>query len=167
MRHLPHTCAALTAALLLAGAPAAHAAGPPVLNITEHVDETSVVEDSHPCTGQLARITVHETGTIHLAVQPDGNVHFTGTLHATFTADALPADGVADATGSYVVWFGGNGLLLEEGGATGKAQTAFTWNGRGTNADGSAFRWHLNGNSVYDAEGSPKLDVFHEHVRCD
>jgi hypothetical protein len=45
-------------------------------------------------------------------------VHFTGILRGTFSADALPTDGIPDATGTFVISFGGNGLLLEEGGAT-------------------------------------------------
>lgn len=171
MRRMIHTCiascAAFGTALLLAGTPVAHAAGPPVENWTEHIDaEVSVSQEVHPCTGHPVELTIAETGVIHFAAKDDGTVHFSGTLRGTFSADALPTDGVADATGSFVVWFGGNGLLLEDGGATGKAQTAFTFNGRGTNADGSTFRWHTNGNTVFDATGTPKLERLHERASC-
>ena len=151
---------------LLAAAPAA-AQGPPVENTTDHiVNETSTFVDVHPCTGQEAEITVIENGVIHFAAKADGTVHFTGTLRATFSADLLPADGTPDATGRYTTWFGGNGLLNEDGTASGKAQTAFTFNLRGTNADGSTFRSHQNGNTVFDPNGVPKVDVFHDRVSC-
>jgi len=167
MRRMLHVCAALVAALFLSAMAVAQAAGAPVENWTRHIDDqVSTSQDVHPCTGQPAEITVVESGVIHFTAQPDGNVHFTGTLRGTFSADGYPTDGVVDATGSYVIWFGGNGLLLEDGGATGKAQTAFTWSGQGRNADGSTFRWHINGNTLFDATGTPKLELSHEKVRC-
>jgi hypothetical protein len=144
---------------LLAFGTSAFAKGPPVVNQTDHVvNETSTQIDVHPCTGVPVELTLVETGVIHFAAFADGTVHFTGTLRGTFSADALPADGVPDATGTFTTWFGGNGLLLEEGGAIGKAQSAFTLNGRGTNADGSTFSFHQNGNTVFDENGVPKLD---------
>jgi hypothetical protein len=144
---------------LLAFGTSAFAKGPPVVNQTDHVvNETSTQLDVHPCTGVPVELTLVETGVIHFSAFADGTVHFTGTLRGTFSADALPTDGVADATGTFTTWFGGNGLLLEEGGAIGKAQSAFTLNGRGVNADGSTFRFHQNGNTVFDENGVPKLD---------
>jgi hypothetical protein len=151
---------------LLAATPAA-AQGPPVVNTTDHiVNETSTFIDVHPCTGQEAEITVVENGVIHFAAKADGTVHFTGTLRATFSADLLPANGTTDASGRYTTWFGGNGLLNEDDTASGKAQTAFTFNLRGTNADGSTFSSHQNGNTVFDPTGVPKVDVFHDRVGC-
>lgn len=167
MSKMLHIFAALVAALFLSGAATAQAAGPPVESWTVHLDnEVSVEHDVHPCTGQPAELTVVQSGVIHFTAKSDGTVHFTGTFQGTFSADAEPTDGVADATGSFVIWFGGNGLLLEDGGATGKAETAFTWNGAGTNADGTTFRWHLNGHTVFDATGTPKLEIFNEKARC-
>jgi hypothetical protein len=149
-----------------AAAPAA-AQGPPAENTTQHlVDETSTFIDIHPCTGQEAEINVVENGVIHFSAFANGTVHFTGTIRATFTADLLPADGTPDVTGRYTTWFGGNGLLNEDGTATGKAQTAFTFNLQGTNADGSTVRTHQNGNTVFDPNGVPKVNVFHDHVNC-
>jgi len=151
---------------LLAAAPAA-AHGPPEENTTQHiVNETSTDIDVHPCTGQPAELTIVESGVIHFAAFADGTVHFTGTLRGTFSADLLPADGTPDATGRFTTWFGGNGLLNEDGTAAGKAQTAFTFNGGGTNADGSTFSFHQNGNTVFDPNGIPKVDVFHARVNC-
>ena len=153
--------------LLLATAGGAFAQGPPVVNQTERlVNETSTDIGVHPCTGQPAELTLVESGVIHFSAFADGTVHFTGTLRGTISVDALPADGVPDATARFVVWFGGNGLLLEEGGAVGKGEGSFTFNGKGTNADGSTFSFHQNGHTVFDADGVPKLDFFKVRARC-
>lgn len=166
-RIVPGVALVAAAGLLLLTAGGALAQGPPVVNQTDHVvNETSTTIGVHPCTGQPAEFTVTESGVIHFVGFADGTVHFTGTLHGTFSADALPTDGIPDATGTTVVWFGGNGLLLEEGGAFGKAQTAFTLNGKGTNADGTTFGFHQNGNVVFDPSGTPKLEFFKERTRC-
>ena len=157
----------VAAALVLLTAAGALAMGPPVVNDTVHVvNEISTDIDVHPCTGQPAELTFTESGVIHFAGFADGTVHFTGTLRGTFSADALPTDGIPDATGTTVVWFGGNGALLEDGSAFGKAQTAFTLNGKGTNADGTTFGFHQNGNVVFDPSGTPKLEFFKERTRC-
>jgi hypothetical protein len=158
--------AVVAAALLLLTAGSALAQGPPVVNDTVHVVETSTVLDVHPCTGQPAELTVTESGVIHFTAFADGTVHFTGTLRGTFSADALPTDGIPDATGTSIVWFGGNGKLLEDGSAFGKAQTAFTLTVKGTNADGTTFSFHQNGNVVFDPSGTPKLEFFKERTRC-
>ena len=151
---------------LLAFGTSAFAQGPPVVNQIDHeVNETSTNLDVHPCTGVPVELTLVETGVIHFSFFADGTVHITGTLRGTFSADVLPADGVPDATGTFTTWFGGNGLLLEEGGATGKAQAAFTLSGRGVNADGSTFRFHQNGNTVFDENGVPKLDFSKANCR--
>jgi hypothetical protein len=166
-RIVPVVALVAATSLLLLTAGTALAQGPPVVNDSTHVvDETSTGIDVHPCTGQAVELTVTESGVIHFTAFADGTVHFTGTLHGTFSADALPADGVPDATGTTVVWFGGNGKLLEDGGAFGKAQTAFTLNGKGRNADGTRFGFHQNGNVVFDASGTPKLEFFKERTRC-
>jgi hypothetical protein len=140
-------------------------AAPGSATATDHfINEASTEIDVHPCTGQAAELTIVQSGVIHFAAFADGTVHFTGTLRGTFSADALPTDGIADATGSFVVWFGGNGLLLEEGGAVGKGVGSFTLNGKGTNADGSRFNFHQNAHTVFDTDGVPKLDFF--KARC-
>jgi len=143
------------------------AQGPPIVNQTERlVDETFTEIDVHPCTGQPAEVTTVQSGVIHFRAFADGTVHFTGTLRGTFSADALPTDGLPDATGKFVVTFGGNGMLLEEGGAVGKGVVAFILNGRGTNADGSKFTFHQNAHSVFDADGIPKLDFTQIQTNC-
>ena len=158
---------AAVAGLLLATAGGAFAQGPPVVNQTDRiVNEVSTNLGVHPCTGEPAEITVVESGVIHFAAFADGTVHFTGTLRGTFSADLVPTGGIPEATGTTIVWFGGNGKLLEEGGAFGKAQSAFTLNGKGTNADGSTFSFHQNGNTVFDAGGVPKLDFFKVRTHC-
>jgi hypothetical protein len=154
-----------TVGVLLGPAASALAKGPPIVNETDHfIDETSTEIDVHPCTGQAAELIIVQSGVIHFSAFADGTVHFTGTLRGTFSADALPTDGIADVTGRFVSWFGGNGLLLEEGGAVGRGVGLFTLNGRGTNADGSRFSFHQNGHTVFDTDGVPKLDFF--KARC-
>ncbi len=161
-----HVSAALSIALLAAGTTTASAAGPPIERMTVRLDnEVSVVHGVHPCTGQHAELTIVESGVIHFIAQADGPVHFTGTLRGTFSADADPAGGAPDATARFVTTFGGSGLL-EEGGATGRAVSGFAVNGSGTNADGTTFRWHENGRTVFDATGTPKLDLFHQTATC-
>jgi hypothetical protein len=153
--------------LLVFSVASALAQGPPVVNQTDHiVNETSTAIDVHPCTGEPAELTLTESGVIHFVAFADGTVHFTGTLRGTFSADALPTDGIPDATGTTIVWFGGNGKLLEDGTAFGKAQSAFTLTIKGTNADGSSFRVHQNGNVVFDPDGNPKLEFFKTRTRC-
>lgn len=153
--------------LLLATAGGAFAQGPPVVKVTERlVNETSTNIGVHPCTGQPVELTLVESGVIHFSAFADGTVHFTGTLRGTFSADAIPANGTPDATARFVTWFGGNGMLLEEGGAVGKGEGSFTFNGKGTNADGSTFSFHQNGHAVFDADGLPKLDFFKARSRC-
>jgi hypothetical protein len=162
-----HVSAALAIALLAACTATASAAGPPIERTTVRLDnEVSVVHGVHPCTGQHAELTIVESGVIHFIAQADGTVHFTGTLRGTFSADAEPADGAPDATARFVTTFGGSGLLLEEGGATGRAVSGFAVNGSGTNSDGTTFRWHENGRTVFDATGTPKLDRFHQTANC-
>ena len=166
MRHaLP--IAAASAALILTGAAPAGAAGPPVESWTEHIaNQVDITNDVHPCTGQAAEITTVMSGVIHFVAQPDGNVHITGMLHGTFTADALPADGTQDASGTFQATFGGNGMLLESGEAVGRATLRFTDNGAILNADGSTEQWHRNGTTVYAGNALPKLETFHEGLRC-
>jgi len=167
MRRALNITAAAVAALFLTGTAAAQAAGPPVESWTAHVvDEVDVTLDVHPCTGQAAELTTVMSGVIHFVAQADGNVHITGTLYGTYSADALPTDGSPDATGSFVATFGGNGLLLEGGEAVGRAVLRFTDFGTINNADGSTDQWRDNGVTVYDGDGLPRLDIFHEALRC-
>jgi len=155
------------AGLLLLTTGGALAQGSPLVKVTERlVNETSTDIGVHPCTGQPVELTLVESGVIHFSAFADGTVHFTGTLRGTFSADALPANGTPDATARFVTWFGGNGMLLEEGGAVGKGEGSFTFNGKGTNADGSTFSFHQNGHTVFDADGIPKLDFFKVRARC-
>ena len=65
------------------------------------MNETSTTIDAHPCTGPQAELTVIQSGVIHFSAFADGTVHFTGTLRGTFSSDALPADGIPEATGRY------------------------------------------------------------------
>ena len=168
MRRTLRLVTPLLGALLVAGsAAAAHAAGSPVESWTEHVDQqVSIEQDVHPCTGQAAELTTVMSGVIHFVAQADGTVHISGSLHGTFTADALPADGTVDATGSFDATFGGNGHIAEPGTVTGRAVLHSAEGGEIENADGTIDRWHHNGTSVYDGDGLPKLDFFREQLHC-
>lgn len=167
MRRALTITAATIAAFFLSGTAVAQAAGPPVESWTEHVvNEVDITLDVHPCTGQAAELTTIMSGVIHFVAQADGNVHVTGTLYGTYSADALPTDGSPDATGTFVATFGGNGLLLEGGEPVGRAVVHFTDSGTIKNADGSTDHWRDNGVTVYDGAGLPKLDVFHEGLHC-
>ena len=159
------TAGLATAAVVLILTPAAALAqGPPVENQTERVvNQVETLVDVHPCTGQPAELTLVENGVIHFVALADGSVHIAGTLRGTFSVDALPADGVPDATGTFTSTFGGNGQLLEEGGVTGRAEVQSTLNGRGENADGSAFGFHAQEHTVFDTAGVPKLDFAKAH----
>jgi len=102
---VPRAALLVVVGLLLATAGGALAQGPPIVNQTDHiVDETSTNVDGHPCTGEPAELTVSESGVIHLSIFADGTVHFTGTLHGRFSADALPTDGTPDGTRSSAYW---------------------------------------------------------------
>jgi hypothetical protein len=162
-----------TAAMLLVGSGLAIATnlgqavaqGPPIVNETSHsVNEAETQEGVFPCTGQLAELRLVESGVIHITVFADGTVHFAGTLHGTLSADVLPTDGTPDFTGAFVERFGGNGLLLEQGGAVGKAGVSFVLNGNVAGADGSTFSVHESDHTVFDSAGVPKLDF--SKVRC-
>jgi len=160
-------CTALSAVLFLSGTAAPRAAGPPAESWTEHIDdEVSTSLEVHPCTGQPAELTTVMSGVIHFVAQADGTVHISGSLHGSYTADALPVDGTPDATGTFAATFGGNGLVLEQGTVTGRAVLRFTDSGIIHNADGTTERWHDNGTSVYDGSGLPKLELFHEQLHC-
>jgi hypothetical protein len=152
--------------LLLLTASGALAGGPPVLNESTHViNETSTDVDVYPCTGQPAEITLTESGVIHVLALADGTVHITGTLRGTFLADLLPGDGNSGRHRHH-------GRLVRRkwgtarGGAFCKAQTAFTLNIKGTNADGTTFGFNVNGNAVFDPSGTPKLGFSKESARC-
>jgi hypothetical protein len=158
------------AGLLLIGAPSASAAGPPVVKqTTAVVNELEITTDAHPCTGQAAQWTIINNGKIHFAAFADGTVHFTGLLHLTLAIDLLdPVTGLPDrtpdATGTATDAFGGNGALNEDGTAFGKGEDHFALNGRGTNADGAKFRFHISGRHLFDSAGNMKLDHF--RARC-
>jgi hypothetical protein len=90
------------AGLLLLTGRGALAQGPPVVKVTERlVNEPTTDIGVHPCTGQPAELTLVESGVIHFSAFANGTVHFTGTLRGTFSVDALPADGIPDATGRF------------------------------------------------------------------
>jgi len=155
--------------LALTAATGALAGGPPVVHEkTAVVNDLEITTDVHPCTGQPAQWTIINNGTIHFTAFADGTVHFTGLLHLTLVIDLLDPvtglpDGTPDATATATDAFGGNGALNEDGSAFGKGEDSFALNGRGTNANGSRFNFHLSGHHVFDSAGNLKLDLFRAH----
>jgi len=155
--------------LALTAATGALAGGPPVVHEkTAVVNDLEITTDVHPCTGQPAQWTIINNGTIHFTAFADGAVHFTGLLHLTLVIDLLDPvtglpDGTPDATGTATDAFGGNGSLNEDGSAFANGEDSFALNGRGTNANGSRFNFHLSGHHVFDSAGNLKLDLFRAH----
>src|SRR5215207_7335004 len=101
------------AGLALFAAATASAQGPPIVNETEHfANEPDVFVDVNPCDpSQEVEVTSSDTGVIHFTLFADGTVHITGTVRSIVSVDVLPTDGIPDATGRTVVWFGSNGKL--------------------------------------------------------
>jgi hypothetical protein len=113
------------------------------------VNEPSVFDDVDPCTGAPARISTVETGVIHTTAFPD-HFHITGTLHGVFTLDLFPLNGVADASGTYTVWFGDNIPKKLNGAST------FTLNGQITYPDGTRWSFHVVSHTTFAEGDVPK-----------
>ena len=170
MKRTVSTVVALMGLLVMGfGAAAAHAAGPPVQNITQHFhNEQETFDDVDPCTGQPAQITIIYDGVSHFMIQPDGKGHFTDTEVGTFSFDYLDQngnpDGHVDATGRFTMWDGGNGYFDQDGNPIGQAEVTFTLNGRGTYSDtGTPFHFHNNAHFMTDQVGNPKVEFFKAH----
>jgi hypothetical protein len=156
------------AGLALFTAAGVSAQGPPIINETTHfANELAVFVNVNPCDpSQELEITSSDTGVIHFSLFPDGTVHITGTIRSTISADVLPTDGTADATGRTVFWFGTNGKISETGEAFGKGETTFTFNVQATFTDGTRISFHQVGHVVFDETGVVKLEFFKEKAHC-
>ena len=144
-------------AALLLGSGSALAAGPPVVNETDHpVNQTQSFPSNDPCTGAPGTLTVTFSGVQHVTAFADGTAHFTDTLRGTL--QFVSAEGTS--TGTFVFWDGGNGQFDANGNPVGSAEVTVTLNGSGTRPDGSAFRFHNNGHMVTDAAGILKVSFF-------
>jgi hypothetical protein len=143
------------AGLALFAAASASAGGPPIVNETEHfANEPDVFVDVNPCDpSQEVEVTSSDTGVIHFSLFADGTVHITGTVRSTVSVDVLPTDGIPDATGRTVVWFG-------------KGESTFTFSGHVTFADGTRISFHQVGHVVFDETGVVKLEFFKEKAHC-
>jgi hypothetical protein len=155
-------------AVALFAATAASAGGPPIVNETDHfANEPDVFVDVNPCDpSQEVEVTSSDTGVIHFLAFADGTVHITGTIRSTISVDVLPTDGIPDATGRTVVWFGQNGKIDEEGEAFGKGETSFTFSAQVTFTDGTRISFHQVGHVVFDETGVVKLEFFKEKAHC-
>ena len=157
------TALALVGVLAL-GASSALAAGPPLINQTDHLDNVpTTFVDVHPCTGEPVEVSSVESGVMHFLLRPDGRISATGTVRGVFSADFLPVDGTPDATGSYTVVFVSNGAVDETSTPFGKAMTAFILNGVIDNPDGSTTNFHVMSVAVFDADGNPKITFDRAH----
>jgi hypothetical protein len=157
------------AGLALFAATTASAAGPPIVNETEHfANETEVFVDVNPCDpSQEVEVTSTDTGVIHFMLFADGTVHITGTVRSTVSVDVLPTDGTPDATGRTVVWFGTNGKIdPDTGEAFGKGESTFTFSAHVTFVDGTRISFHQVGHVVFDEAGLVKLEFFKEKAHC-
>jgi hypothetical protein len=152
----------------LFAATAAFAAGPPIVNETDHfANEPDVFTDVNPCDpSQEVEVTSSDTGVIHFLAFADGTVHITGTIRSTVSVDVLPTDGIPDATGRTVVWFGQNGMIDEEGEAFGKGETSFTFSGHVTFADGTRISFGEVAHIVFDANGVVKVEFDKLRTHC-
>jgi hypothetical protein len=156
------------ACLALFAAASASAQGPPIVNETDHfANEPDVFVDVNPCDpSQEVEVTSSDTGVIHFLAFADGTVHITGTIRSTISVDVLPTDGIPDATGRTVVWFGQNGKIDEEGEAFGKGETTFTFSAHVTFTDGTRISFHQVGHVVFDETGVVKLEFDKMTAHC-
>jgi len=156
------------AGLALFAATTAAAAGPPIVNETDHfANEPDVFVDVNPCDpSQEVEVTSSDTGVIHFSLFADGTVHITGTVRSTFSIDVVPTDGTPDATGRGVTWFGTNGKINPDTGeAFGKGESTFTTSVHVTFADGTRISFHQVAHVVFDANGvvEVEFDKFKAH----
>jgi hypothetical protein len=167
MRRSGFSATALAIAGVLAiGASSALAAGPPVINTTDHLDNVpTTFVDVHPCTGEPVAVSSVESGVMHFLLHPDGWISATGTVRGVFSGDFLPVDGTPDATGRYTVVFASNGAIDQTSTPFGNAVTTFVLNGVIDNPDGSTTSFHVMSHAVFDADGSPKITFDRAHCQ--
>jgi hypothetical protein len=160
---------AAIAALALCAATSVPAAGPPVVNETDHfANEPDVFTDVNPCDpSQEVEVTSSDTGVIHFLLFADGTVHITGTVRSTISVDVLPTDGTPDATGKGVAWFGTNGKIdPDTGEAFGKGESTFTNSVHVTFADGTRISFHEVAHVLFDENGVVKVEFDKFKTHC-
>jgi hypothetical protein len=134
----------------------ATAAGPPVVNTTEHVINQPFTDPGgiDCATGNPSDIVGVVSGVVHILVLADGSVHVSGNVHGTSTNDDLPTDGVPDATNTFVSHF--DDVFF----ASGKEIHTFGLHGEGTaTATGAGFRFDAVLHIVLDSDGTPKVNI--------
>jgi hypothetical protein len=157
------------AGLALFAAAGASAAGPPIVNETDHFsNEPGVFVDVNPCDpSQAVEVTESASGLIHFSLFADGTVHITGTDRSTFSVDVLPTDGTPDATGRGVAWFGTNGKIdPDTGEAFGKGESTFTTSVQVTFTDGTRISFHEVAHVLFDANGVVKVEFDKFTAHC-
>jgi hypothetical protein len=157
------------AGLALFAATTASAAGPPLVNQTDHfANEPDVFTDVNPCDpSQEVEVTSSDTGVIHFLLFADGTVHITGTIRSTLSVDVVPTDGTPDATGMGITWFGTNGKIDSDTGEPfGKGESTFTTSVHVTFADGTRISFHEVAHVLFDENGVVKVEFDNFKAHC-
>jgi len=101
--------------------------------ITFH-NVTETLQDINPCTGDPATVTITYNGVFSQTVDPEGGLHFTGTVAGTF--ELVPLDpSLPTYTGRFAQWFGGSTSSNSDG-------FWVTFNVKGTGSDGSTLSFN-------------------------
>jgi hypothetical protein len=126
---------------------------PPVVNQTDHPVNQPFADFGLDCATGLPTLDLGVfSGVVHTLVRADGSVHASGAVHGSATNDDLPADGIPEATTTFVFTFGD--LVF----SSGSEVHHLTLDGSGTAATGAHFRFHVLAQMVLDQNGDPKID---------
>lgn len=130
------------------------AGGPTVVNETLRFRNEPFTGIGLNCaTGNLALSNGVFSGHIHTLVKPDGSIHVSAHTRGTDTLDDLPADGIPDATTTFVF------NSVDTVHASGKEIHHFTGTGTITLvATNETRRFHAVAQTVLDENGVPKVD---------
>jgi hypothetical protein len=106
-------------------------------------------------TGNPADNTGTISGVIHTVATASGGFQVSGSFHGTSTSDDLPADGVPEATNTFVAHF--VDVFL----ASAREVHSFGLHGEGigTAPGSSSFRFDVVLQLVLDPEGNPQVNV--------
>lgn len=148
-------CLAITAVGVLSlAASGAIAGSPPLVNETQRFRNEPFGGIGLNCaTGNLASSNGVFSGVIHTLVKPDGSLYVSAYTRGTDTLDDLPADGIPDATTTFVF------NSVDTVHASGKEIHHFTGTGTITVvATNETRRFHAVAQLVLDENGVPKVD---------
>jgi hypothetical protein len=129
-------------------------AAPPIVNTTERFVDSPVIDQGPNCaTGNEAAITGVASGVLRTLVLANGSVQVTGAFRGSNQYDDLPADGVIDASGTFVLVF--RDVFF----ASGREIHIETLPGTVTDAaTGEKFVFHVVFRLMLDPAGNPTVD---------